>query len=99
MSKHIIKSAITAALLFANIVNAQQYPMLDAAAGRVVQKYQQSSCEQLWQERAAKKGLAPSPGEQKVIQAMRSDPEMRAEFINRVAAPVVNKMFECGMIP
>jgi hypothetical protein len=24
---------------------------------------------------------------------------MRAEFVNRVAAPIANKMFECGMIP
>jgi hypothetical protein len=24
---------------------------------------------------------------------------MRREFINRVAAPIANKLFECGMIP
>jgi hypothetical protein len=24
---------------------------------------------------------------------------MRALFLNKVAAPVANKMFECGMIP
>jgi hypothetical protein len=24
---------------------------------------------------------------------------MRAMFIDRIAAPVANKMFECGMIP
>ena len=99
MNKCVLRFAIVPALLMANIACAQQYPMLDAAAGRVVQKYQQSSCEQLWQERAAKKNVPPSPGEQKVIEAMRNDPQMRAEFINRVAAPVVNKMFECGMIP
>jgi hypothetical protein len=28
-----------------------------------------------------------------------SDPQMRAAFIDRVAAPVANKMSECGMIP
>lgn len=99
MSKHVMRFAPVSALLFASVACAQQYPMLDNVANRLVQKYQQSSCEQLWQERAAKKGVPPSPGEQKVIQAMRSDPQMRAEFINRVAAPIVNKMFECGMIP
>jgi hypothetical protein len=99
MSKHVMRSAIAAALLFTSVAHAQQYPMLDAAASRLVQKYQQSNCEQLWQERAAKKGVPPSPGEQKVVQAMRNDPQMRAEFINRVAAPIADKMFECGMIP
>jgi hypothetical protein len=24
---------------------------------------------------------------------------MRAEFMNRVAAPIANKLFECGIIP
>jgi hypothetical protein len=30
---------------------------------------------------------------------MRNDPERRAAFINKVAAPIANKMFECGMLP
>jgi hypothetical protein len=30
---------------------------------------------------------------------LKGDPAMRTEFINRVAAPIVNKMFECGLIP
>jgi len=98
-NKHVVRFAIAAAMLFANVAHAQQYPMLDAAATRLVQKYQQASCEQLWQERAAKKGAPKSPGEEKVIQAMRNDAQMRAEFINRVAAPIADKMFECGMIP
>ena len=29
---------------------------------------------------------------------LRNDPKMRASFVNIVAAPVVNKMIECGMI-
>ena len=75
----------------------QQYPILDAAAAKVVQKYQTSSCEQLWAKKA--QNAPPKPEEQKLIQLLRNDPQMRTEFINRVAAPVVNKMFECGMIP
>ncbi len=34
-----------------------------------------------------------------MIQFLRGDAQMRAEFINRIAGPVANKMFECGMIP
>jgi hypothetical protein len=30
---------------------------------------------------------------------LKSDAQMRAAFINKVAAPIANKMFECGMIP
>jgi hypothetical protein len=35
-------------LLYAGIAAAQQFPILDAIADKVVQKYQTSSCEQLW---------------------------------------------------
>ena len=80
-------------------VNAQQYPVLDRIADKVIQKYQTSTCEQLWQERS-QKGKAPKPPmEQEALQMLKSDPQMRAAFINKVAAPIANKMFECGMIP
>ena len=75
----------------------QQYPILDAAAAKIVQKYQTSTCEQLWLKKSEK--APPSPAEQRVIQMLHSDPQMRAAFINKVAAPIVNKMFECGLIP
>ncbi len=81
--------------LVVGVVYAQQFPMLDAVANKVVQKYQSSSCEQLWE----KKGQPKSPEEQRVVGLLKGDPAMRTEFINRVAAPIANKMFECGMIP
>ena len=99
MTKRVLWFTIAPALLLADVAIAQQYPMLDAVADRIVQKYQQSSCEQLWQERAAKKGKPHPQGEQMAIQAMQNDPQMRAAFIDRVAAPIANKMFECGMLP
>jgi len=37
--------------------------------------------------------------EQTLIQSLRQNPQMRTAFINHVAAPLANKMFECGMIP
>ena len=76
---------------------SQQYPILDALAAKVVQKYQTSTCEQLWEKRSQK--APPKPEEQKVLQLLHNDPQMRTEFINKVAAPIANKMFECGMIP
>ena len=84
-----------AAATVAGVVYAQQFPILDAVANKVVQKYQSSSCEQLWE----KKGQPKSPEEQRVVGMLKSDAAMRTEFLNRVAAPIANKMFECGMIP
>jgi hypothetical protein len=74
-----------------------QYPILDMIANKVIQKYQQSTCEQLWVKKSQK--APPSPEEQKVIGFLKNDPQMRAVFINKVAPPIANKMFECGMIP
>ena len=93
-------SLFTSAIaLFCAAVSAQDFPILDQIAQRVIQKYQQSTCEQLWQERA-EKGKAPKPQmEQEALDVLKSDPQMRSAFINKVAAPIANKMFECGMIP
>jgi hypothetical protein len=74
-----------------------QHPILDQVANKVIQKYQSSTCEQLWLKKSQK--TPPSAEEQKVIDFLKSDPEMRTLFINKVAAPIANKMFECGMIP
>jgi len=82
-------AGITAGIAYA------QYPVLDMVAGRVIQKYQSSSCEQLWQ----KKGEPKSMEERRVIGLLQNDPQMRTAFINQVAGPIANKMFECGMIP
>ena len=93
-------SLVTSAIaLLCAAVNAQQFPIMDKIADKVIQKYQTSTCEQLWQERA-QKDKAPKPQmEQEALQMLKSDPQMRSAFINKVAAPIANKMFECGMIP
>jgi len=89
--------AVLTLLLFAGVAGAQydQHPLLDKVANKVIQKYQNSSCEQLWAERGQPKGQR----EQEAVNFLRSDPQMRQMFINRVAGPVANKLFECGMIP
>src|SRR5256886_16311656 len=84
---------IAIALLCA-AVNAQQFPIMDKIADKVVQKYQTSTCEQLWQERA-QKGKAPKPQmEQEALELLKSDPQMRAAFINQVAATLANTIVE-----
>jgi len=75
----------------------QQYPILDRVADKVIQKYEQSTCEDLWKKKSEK--APPSAEEQKAIEFLKSDPQMRTIFINKVAGPIANKMFQCGMIP
>jgi hypothetical protein len=82
------------ALLFAGVAGAQ-FPILDLVAEKVVQKYAHSTCEQLWEQRSKPK----SQQEQEMIQMLRNDAQMRMAFIGKIATPVANKMFECGMIP
>jgi hypothetical protein len=98
MNKPLLVFVAVPALLLAGVAVAQ-YPMMDMVADKLIQRYQQSSCEQLWQERAAKHGHPKSPREQQAVQLLQGDPQMRAAFIARVAAPIADKMFECGMIP
>jgi hypothetical protein len=76
-------------------VSGSQYPMLDMVAQKVIQRYESSTCEQLWEAR----GKPKSPQEQNILQLLQSDPQMRTVFLNEVAGPIANKMFTCGMIP
>ena len=89
--------AVLLTLLYVCVGNAQQYPVMDKIADKVIQKYQTSSCEQLWEKKAQK--APPTQQEQQAIQLLKSDPQMRQAFINKIAAPIANKMFDCGMIP
>ena len=69
--------------------------MLDMLANRVIDQYMKASCERLRQQNShpkSEEGLA-------AVQFLHSDPQARRAFLNRVAAPIANKMFECGMIP
>jgi len=94
MSKRIWVVAVVAASFAAGIAYAQ-FPIMDAVANKVIQKYQSASCEQLWQQKSQPK----SPEEQRVVALLQGDPQMRQAFFNKVSGPIVNKMFECGMIP
>ena len=79
-------------------VQAQaQYPIMDKIAEKIIQKYQSSTCEQLWLKKSQK--TPPTPEEQRAIGILKGDPQMRAAFINKIAPPIANKMFDCGMIP
>jgi len=94
MKKRIHLLVVVCALSATGIVVGQGR-IMDMVANKVITKYQTASCEQLWQQ----KGQPKSPEEEKAVNFLRNDAQARTAFINMVAAPIANKMFECGMIP
>ena len=75
------------------------YPMADLLAQKIIDKYNTSTCVQLAVARSEKPTGEKAVMEQRVIEALKADPQMRQYFIGKIAAPIANKMFECGMIP
>ena len=85
--------------LAATGVLAQDHPLVDRLAEKVVQKYERSSCEQLAAQRGHRPTGEQAEMEERAVRLMHEDPQIRREFIGRVAAPIANKLFECGLIP
>lgn len=96
MSNHSYLVAGALAVLYVTVASAQ-HPVLDSVANKVVAKYQSSTCQQLMQQKAQK--TPPSAGELKAMEMLRTDPQMRHEFVSIVADQVVDKLIQCGMIP
>jgi hypothetical protein len=94
MKKSIAMAVFVSALIVARTVFAQGI-LLDFAADKVVKKYQEGTCDQL----KAQKNEAPTEKEKMAIEFLRHDTQARVAFIDKIAAPVLNKMFECGLIP
>ena len=89
--------ALALTLLYVSVANAQ-YPMMDMIANKVIQKYQNSTCEQLWEKKSQK--APPSQQEQNVDpDAERRSADAGRHSSTRSPLPIANKMFDCGMIP
>ena len=71
-----------------------QFLAMDVASNRVIERFERATCQMLWEERAQGQNRPLTPEEQRVAQILRDD----ADFFNRISAPVLNKLFECGMI-
>jgi hypothetical protein len=94
MNRSIGTAVFVLTLVVAGVALAQGV-LVDAAADEVIKKYQAASCDQL---QALKKD-PPSEKEKIALDLLRDDPKARVAFVNKIAAPVLNKMFECSMIP
>jgi hypothetical protein len=92
--------AFVSVLLPVGLASAQEsYPIMEKVAQKVIEKYRTSSCQQLAQQKKQPPTGQRAQMEQRAIQLLRNDPQMRTEFLNRVAAPIANKLFACGLIP
>ena len=94
MRKSIGIAVFVSSLIAAGAVFAQGI-LLDFAADKVIKKYEAATCDQL----KAQKAEPPSEKEKIALDLLRDDPKARVAFVNKIAAPVLNKMFECSMIP
>jgi hypothetical protein len=87
-------AVFVSALIVAGAVAAQGM-LVNDAADKVIKKYQAASCDQL----KAQKTESPTEKEKIALDLLRDDPKARVAFVDKIAAPVLNKMFECSMIP
>jgi hypothetical protein len=94
MNRAIGTAVFASALIVAGAVAAQGV-LVDAAADKVIKKFEAATCDQL----KAQKNEPPSEKEKIALDLLRDDPKARVAFIDKIAAPVLNKMFECSIIP
>jgi len=68
---------------------------VDLVADEAIRKFQSASCEQL----KAQQDEPPTLIKKVALSLLRDDEKVRVAFIDKIAAPVLNKMIECGMAP
>ena len=94
MSKSIGFALFVSALIVARAAAAQDI-LVDAAADKVIKKFEAATCDEL----KAQRKEPPSEKEKIALDLLRDDRKARVAFIDKIAAPVLNKMFECSIIP
>ena len=99
MRKRFLPLMMLPALCLGGAAHASNFPVVDQIAQKLVAKYQNATCQQLWEEKAQGHGQPKSPREEEAIKILKSDPQMQQAFFSQVSTPIVTKMFQCGMIP
>lgn len=97
MSKTVRVVVIILALVVVVVAGgwAARGQFMDFAADEVIKKFQAATCEQL----KAQKDEPPTMMKKVAVGFLRYDTQARVAFIDRIAAPVLNKLIECGMAP
>ncbi len=86
---------VVVVVVVAGVGWASRGKAVELAADEVVKKFSTLSCEQL----AAARDEPPGMLKKVAIGLLHDDAKVREAFIDRIAAPVLNKMIECGMAP
>lgn len=79
--------------------------LVEKAANFVINKYQQATCEEIAKMHPSAKDTVEEDNKMnkmiknRAIEILKNNPEMRKKFINQVAGPIANKMFECDILP
>ncbi len=77
-----------------------QQRLVDTASQVIVEQVEESSCEEFYvylERREENRGQYPQL-RQRLIRAAENNPEIRKELVRQISAPVVNKMFDCGLV-
>ena len=79
--------ALVPVLLAVGLASAQEsYPLMEMLAKKVIEKYQTSSCQDLARQKSQPPTGQQAQIEQRAVQALRNDPQMRTAFIRGVRA-------------
>jgi hypothetical protein len=94
-----IALAMTFVLTIVADSQTPQYPMMEMVANKIITKYQNMTCDQLKQSKKTPPSGQEAEMMAKAVAQLKQDPAMRQAFIAKVAPPIANKMFDCGLIP
>lgn len=107
-------TAVVTTVVAINIPLAQaqnQEPLagdiVNAIAAKTIQKFNNSSCQDLAASMAAKKAAQGNPAPEtlkdklteKFIVLLQENPQLTEQFFSQISTPVLTKLFECGLIP
>ena len=99
ITPRVVFMAVVMTLVVTNVANSQQYPLMEQIAAKVIAKYQGMSCQQLAQSKKTPPSGQEAEMMAKAVAQLKANPPMREAFIAKVAPPIANKMFDCGLIP
>jgi hypothetical protein len=69
------------------------------AANQFVSKIQGEDCSQFAQTMAQMKSKSSGSSSSGIASKLKANTEARTDFVNIVAAPLLNKMIDCNMMP
>jgi hypothetical protein len=79
--------ALVSVLLPVGLARAQEsFPIMERVAQKVIEHYQTASCQDLASQKSQPPTGQQAQIEQRAVQALRNDPQMRSAFIRGVRA-------------